>query len=687
MEIKLINTMKFHSKFKLFSIVLIASTLSLLTTCKKDELSEDEKLTQHEEKILEKMNDFMPIEVKSLYEDYFNSIHGEVNNDLYLDSLESALDELKNSIQLNYNLEDYKKALSNSLTSLESSGKGSIKDCLGLGYAKGVSIEGAISGTLGYIVVAGLEAYGGGGVKIIYDFVNQERQIYTYTFCGSGYSIGVGIAAILKANLGFTGTNEIITGIRYRGNNSGLNSFEGQEIGNSFSIDPNVSLAFGGGVSIGAGIGIGTSHEAVADFSVTDNLSFCPEYKVEIENGVKSASLQVSGNISAAVGFTSFAAYVSLNTTMTNSTGVTESYKKFSSNRILAGILMAKEICTPKVEKCFVSVPNIFDLAASTIALLYSYMDVTGCPAEIPAIGTRPIKNIQSTSATSGGIITDNRGASVISSGVCWSTSQNPTIDNYRSSDGTEIGSYESTLTGLKTNTTYYVRAYATNKAGTAYGKQVSFTTAPGNQSGTVIDRDGNTYGIVTIGNQTWLRENLKVTRYNDGTSIPNITLTNTWRGLTSGAYCDYNNDATNGQIYGHLYNFYVVTNTKKVCPSGWHVPSDDEWKTLEKFLGMSQMEADKSGERGTTEGGKLKETGMSHWLSPNTGATNSSGFTALPGSYLDGNTGTWANAAVHGFWWTATNRYYRGLHYDYSTVWRYTHPATSGFSIRCVRD
>lgn len=217
---------------------------------------------------------------------------------------------------------------------------------------------------------------------------------------------------------------------------------------------------------------------------------------------------------------------------------------------------------------------------------------------------------------------------------------------------------------------------------------------AVGSLIGTKLkDIDGNYYDVVEIGIQTWMAENLKVTRYNDGTSIPNVNDKITWADLTTGAYCDYNNDANNGKIFGHLYNFYVVTNLKKVCPAGWHAPSDDEWKTLEMYLGMTQQQANiKYAERGTNEGGKLKEKGTTHWLAPNTGATNSSGFTALPGMYVN-ERGDHATPAFHGgFWWTSTSSQtklgcYRGLHYDNSTVWSSFTNYTMGFSLRCVKD
>jgi uncharacterized protein (TIGR02145 family) len=159
-----------------------------------------------------------------------------------------------------------------------------------------------------------------------------------------------------------------------------------------------------------------------------------------------------------------------------------------------------------------------------------------------------------------------------------------------------------------------------------------------------VRDIDGNYYKVVKIGSQIWMAENLKTTHYSDGTIIPLLEDSVSWINLdyTSKAYCYYNNRVEYSDIYGALYNWAAAMNgtsssnlnpsgVQGVCPDGWHLPSDSEWKELEMYLGMSQIEANKSGNRGTVEGGKLKSSGYTYWESPNTGATNSSGFTALP--------------------------------------------------------
>jgi uncharacterized protein (TIGR02145 family) len=239
---------------------------------------------------------------------------------------------------------------------------------------------------------------------------------------------------------------------------------------------------------------------------------------------------------------------------------------------------------------------------------------------KLPTLTTVAMSSITSATAIGGGTISNDGGAIITEKGICWNTSPNPTIVNSRTKDGTGSGNYSSTLIGLTANTLYYVRAYATNSVGTAYGtNEVSFTTSSIIQNGNLIDVDGNIYNLVTIGTQVWMKQNLKVTKYNDGTAIPNVTDASQWNTLTTGAYCWYGNSSSNKDPYGALYNWYTV-GTGKLCPIGWHVPSQTEWNTLLTYLGGTDI-----------AGAKLKETGTSHWKSPNT-ATNESGFNALPG-------------------------------------------------------
>ncbi|MCD4768678.1 MAG: fibrobacter succinogenes major paralogous domain-containing protein [Bacteroidales bacterium] len=203
--------------------------------------------------------------------------------------------------------------------------------------------------------------------------------------------------------------------------------------------------------------------------------------------------------------------------------------------------------------------------------------------------------------------------------------------------------------------------------------------------TGTVTDYDGNSYNTVKIGNQWWMVENLKVTKYNDGTAIPLVTDNTAWTNLTTPGYCWYNNDeATIKNPYGALYNWHTV-NTSKLCPTGWHVPSDAEWTKLRNYLG---------GE--IAAGGKLKETGTTHWDSPNTGATNETGFTGLPGGYCSGHhedSRSFYGLGTAGDFWSATMGYYPqtalkwGLYCFSTDLDGGCGIMLHGFSVRCLKD
>ena len=315
----------------------------------------------------------------------------------------------------------------------------------------------------------------------------------------------------------------------------------------------------------------------------------------------------------------------------------------------------------------------------------------TSSVISLPTLTTTAASSIATTTAVSGGTISSDGGATITARGVCWSTSTNPTIAlSTKTTDGTGTGVFTSNLTALSANTTYYVRAYATNSVGTAYGTEISFITS-NTPSASVTDIDGNTYQSVIICSQVWTKSNLNVSKYSDGTPIPQVTDPTAWANLTTGAWCYYNNDAANGTTYGKLYNWYATagiydaaslanpTLRKKLAPTGWHVPSDAEWTTLTTCLGGESL-----------AGGKMKETGTAHWDSPNTGATNSSGFTGLPGGYRYDD--AFGNIGYSGLWWSSSEYYtayawYRDLDYSDGDADRYVNDKIYGFSVRCLRD
>lgn len=206
---------------------------------------------------------------------------------------------------------------------------------------------------------------------------------------------------------------------------------------------------------------------------------------------------------------------------------------------------------------------------------------------------------------------------------------------------------------------------------------------------------EGNVYETVNIGTQWWMAENLKVTHYRNGEPILAISDRAECLSLSTGAYSSYENDADHIPTYGLLYNWYAVDDVQGLCPDGWHVPSDEEWKQLEMYLGMGRSDADNTDGRGTDEGGKLKAIGTIHWQSPNAGASNESGFTALPGGgracY-----GTWGGNCYYmgtkASFWTSTEQdedeaWFRNLDHDKPTIIRKANDKRVGFSVRCVQD
>jgi len=393
-----------------------------------------------------------------------------------------------------------------------------------------------------------------------------------------------------------------------------------------------------------------------------------------------------------------------------------------------------------------------------------------------PSITTTAVTSIKTSTAVSGGSITSDGGAGVTARGVCWSSeNQNPEITGNKTMNGTGSGTFVSNLTGLAEKTVYYVRAYATNSAGTAYGTVLSFTTTASpsvltgdytnillstadfsgnvtdeggspvtkrgfcfsrinqnpttldntvefgtgigaysgtvkgligqsinyvrafatNQHGTgyglvvsvktmdttISDIDDNHYRIVQIGSQIWMAENLKTTRYRNGDPIPQVTDNNTWDALTTGAYCHYNNNEGNVAVYGGLYNWHAVNDSRSIAPSGWHVPSDAEWSTLTGYFGGDMV-----------AGSKLKEAGSTHWVDPYEPATDEAGFTALPGGgrlYP----GIFLLFGYNGLWWTSTQEegtngaWSRSMGSLSNGVGRVIDHKQYGYSIRCVRD
>ena len=758
---------------KVFSLFCL---LIILATCKKDKPTEEENLTQHEQKIINQIDEFMPKEVGSMFETQFKAIRTQQDYSKYLDSIETSINELKNTIQLNFSLSDYQAAMNKALLNLQNQSKGTIDDCMGLGYSKGVKVDIGIAGKIGAGIVAGAQAAAGAGVKVTYDFVNLDRQVYIYSFCSAGISIGVGIAAELSANVGFSGVNEVITGIRYYGNSSGLNRYSGQSISTSYSLGGKAAAVFGVGLSLG----VGTSSGAVSNFNGIENQDPCTATMIPIANGTKAYSFKVTGTLSDGPQSELIAVF-NLNKAFTKTAGIASTYKSFADNRPLAGIRMAKEIMLTGPFPGVSSPLSSIDLTASAVALIYSLKDFSNCPPVIASIATKPITNLTSAIGSCGGVITNDGGSNITTHGIVWSTSENPGIDSYRgiTNDGTGKGEFTSKISNLSPNTNYYVRAYATNSAGTAYGTQVtfktplnistptvnttpvtvftstsatvggnitadggvtvtehgvfwgnssnpettgtklpisgvtevfstnllglnpntiyyvnayainsqgtaygtqiSFTTPPsGGQTGTVTDIDGNVYSTVAIGTQVWMAENLKTTRYSNGTNIPFVNSSSAWSALpaTSKAYCWYDNDIANKDLYGALYTETAAMNgttgstnnpsgVQGACPTGWHLPSKSEYEQMITYLGG-----------GSTAYTKLIQGG-------------SSGFNSSFAGLHDYD-GAFAGMGTEAQLWSSTYTWWVRMPQNAQTItwysWAASISANRAFSVRCVR-
>jgi uncharacterized protein (TIGR02145 family) len=323
--------------------------------------------------------------------------------------------------------------------------------------------------------------------------------------------------------------------------------------------------------------------------------------------------------------------------------------------------------------KRYLKIPVIIFLSIGLMVILQSCKKTT-----LPVVITVSVSGITQTNAVSGGNVIDNGGDEVTARGVCWGPTPNPTTANSKTTDGSGNGPFISNITGLSDGTTYFVRAYATNSAGTSYGEEYSFISS-------ITDFEGNVYETVLIGTQVWMKENLKTTKYRYGLQIPNITNLTQWASASTGAYCWYDNDqASYKDTYGALYNWFTVS-TGNLCPIGWHVPIDPEWTTLITYLG---------GE--TVAGGKLKETGIAHWASPNTGATDEKGFKALPGACRF--TGTlldpdgFAGIGSGGIWWSASEfdaatAWASCIVFNESKIFKANLAKNVGNSVRCIKN
>jgi uncharacterized protein (TIGR02145 family) len=325
----------------------------------------------------------------------------------------------------------------------------------------------------------------------------------------------------------------------------------------------------------------------------------------------------------------------------------------------------------------------------------FSVRCVMNATVQLPEVTTSPIIDITQTNATSGGNVISDGGATVTARGVCWSTSSNPTTTNSHTTDGSGTGGFTSYLTGLTPNTLYYLRAYAINSEGTSYGNQLTFSTlSSGFNCGDIVSYGGQNYNTVMIFSQCWFKENLNIGTRINGTQ-------DQYNNSVLEKYC-YNDQDGNCSMFGGLYQWGEMVqylngasntttwnpppsgNVQGICPTGWHIPSDAEWSELVANIG------------GASLGGDLKSTDLAYWQSPNTGATDWYGFSALGGGYRHYG-GNFSAQYMDGIFWSTLQSlvggtymaaYSRDLHYNNSNITvnnlRYK---TYGVSVRCLKD
>ena len=299
---------------------------------------------------------------------------------------------------------------------------------------------------------------------------------------------------------------------------------------------------------------------------------------------------------------------------------------------------------------------------------------------ELPSSKPVTATNILSSSVTLNGLVISNYLSTVAIFEYGTSVIYGETVTALQS----PISAIEETvinanISGLSPNTVYHFRVKTTNSLGTSFSDDLSFKTLDA-----LTDIEGNVYNVLTIGTQVWMTENLRTSHFRDGTLIPYVINENTWYNGTSSMFCWYNNDSeTYKKLFGGLYNWYSV-NTGKLCPNGWHIPSDAEWTVLSEYLGGELI-----------AGSKMKEIGTEHWMSPNSGATNESGFSGLPGGYQYGKS---RDLGISCSWWSSTidetlyngQQIYaknRSLLYNQERLFREFQLQNFGYGIRCVKD
>jgi len=347
--------------------------------------------------------------------------------------------------------------------------------------------------------------------------------------------------------------------------------------------------------------------------------------------------------------------------------------------------------------------------ATNAVGTVYGNQVTATFQPDTPKVVTSVVITVNSMSAIVGGEVPYMGGNATTTHGFCWGTTHNPTIMNNITADGKGVGYFIHQISGLTPNTNYYFRAYAINRTALSYGEEIPFVLAQYNGP-TVTDVDGNEYHTVTIGTQTWMVENLRTTKFRNGDPIPKVAENVDLPQGTNG-YADYKHDPNYSAIYGRLYDWNVVSDSRNIAPEGWHVPSDAEWTTLTDFLinngygfggsgdGIAKSMAAKSGWDLSMDGIALSlhegDAGYDQI------SNNSSGFTALPGGeryhflpYAHAPGGFWYNDnGFEGLWWSTTTSSTTGhggirtLVTTSNAIGNYAAGDYDDYSVRCIKD
>lgn len=314
--------------------------------------------------------------------------------------------------------------------------------------------------------------------------------------------------------------------------------------------------------------------------------------------------------------------------------------------------------------------------AINGVGTAYGNLDSFKTAPGLATVTTTAITNIVPLSALGGGSVWNDGGSPVTARGICWSISAHPTTANFRTSDSTGTGSFVDSLTNLGSQTFYYVRAYATNSSGTAYGNEIGFSAAPAN---TVSDFDGNVYPYIRLGTQFWMAANLRTTHFQNGDPITNGLSHYNWATSTTGAYTYPNGDSATNVKFGKIYDLYVVNDPRNACPAGWHIPTDAEWQTLEFYEGMTPADT------GTNNRNARGSIGAKFLAGGSTGLNLLNAGIEFNGAYyLFNRQGYYFTSTPSG----ATGNYYRG----FNSVSGDPGPITRGYgpyglSIRCIKN